>query len=350
MGAVHDACRPSGVAGGLIADLTRSRAELIAENVFLRQQLIVASRAVKRPGFRGYERGLLVLLARFLSRWREALLLVKPETVLRWHRAGFRLFWRRKSRSAGLREPRLALDFIALIKRMAAENRLWGAERIRGELLKLGIRVAKRTVQRYMRGAHPRSPHRGQTWATFLRNHTVWACDFLQAYDPWFRPIFAFFIIDVNAKRVVHAAVTRAPTQAWTAQQLRNATPFGQGPKFIVRDRDEKFGAVFDRVATGAGIRVLRTAIQAPLMNSVCERFLGSVRRECLDHVVILGEAHLQHVLAEYALRYFNTARPHQGIGQRIPVSGERGRTRCAGSVTAIPVLGGLHHDYRAAA
>jgi putative transposase len=119
--------------------------------------------------------------------------------------------------------------------------------------LKLGVRVAKRTVQRYMRGARPRSPHGGQTWPTFLRNHTVWACDFLQTYDIWFRPIFAFFIVEVNAKRVVHLAVTRAPTQAWTAQQLRNATPFGQGPKFIVRDRDDKFGAVFDRVAAGVG-------------------------------------------------------------------------------------------------
>ena len=350
MSVLRNACRPSSVAGGVIADLTRSRGELIAENAFLRQQLIVASRGAKRPSFRGHERGLLVLVARFLPGWRHALLLVKPETVLRWHREGFRLFWRRKSRSTGPRESRLAPDVIALIQRMAAESRLWGAERIRGELLKLGVRVAKRTVQRYMRSARPAAPRGGQSWRTFLRNHTVWACDFLQTYDLWFRPIFAFFIIDVNAKRVVQVAVTRAPTQAWTAQQLRNATPFGQGPKFIIRDRDDKFGAVFDRVATGAGIRVLRTAAQAPLMNSVCERFLGSVRRECLDHVMILGEAHLQHVLAEYALSYFNTARPHQGLGQQIPVSGERLRTQFTGSVTAIPVLGGLHHDYRAAA
>jgi putative transposase len=233
---------------------------------------------------------------------------------------------------------------------MAAENRLWGAERIRGELLKLGIRVAKRTVQRYTRGTRPAAPRSGQRWQTFLRNHTVWACDFLQAHDIWFRPVFAFFIVDVNAKRVVHVAVTRAPTQAWTAQHLRNATPFGKGPKFIIRDRDDKFGADFDRVAKGAGIRVLRTAVQAPLMNSVCERFLGSVRRECLDHLIILSEPHLRHVLAEYALSYFNTARPHQGIGQRIPVPAEHLRSQSAGSVTAIPVLGGLHHDYRAAA
>jgi transposase InsO family protein len=233
---------------------------------------------------------------------------------------------------------------------MAAENRLWGAERIRGELLKLGIRVAKRTVQRYMRGARPPSPRRGQSWATFLRNHTVWPCDFLQTYDIWFHPIFAFFIVDVNARRVVHVAVTRAPTQQWTAQQFRNATPFGQGPKFIIRDCDDKFGAVFDRVAKGVGTRVVHTAVQAPLMNSVCERFLGSVRRECLDHLIILSEPHLQHVLAEYAGSYFNTARPHQGIGQRIPVPGDRVQSRFAESVAAIPVLGGLHHDYRAAA
>jgi transposase InsO family protein len=233
---------------------------------------------------------------------------------------------------------------------MATENRLWGAERIRGELLKLGVRVAKRTVQRYMRGALPAGPRGGQGWRTFLRSHTVWACDYLQVYDVWFRPIFAFFIVDVNAKRVVHVAVTRAPTQTWTAQQLRNATPFGHGPEFIIRDRDDKFGAAFDRVAKGAGTRVLRTAVQAPLMNAVCERFLGSVRRECLDHIVILSEAHLRHVLGEYARSYFNAARPHQGIGQRIPVASEHVRAPFAGSVTATPVLGGLHHDYRAAA
>jgi len=350
MRALRNACRPSTVTGGLIADLTRSRGEPLAENAFLRQQLIVASRSAKRPSFRSHERGLLVLLARLIPGWSHALLLIKPETVLRWHREWFRLFWRRKSRSVGLREPRLAPDVIALIRRMAAENRLWGAERIRGELLKVGVRVAKRTVQRHMRGARPSTPRGGQSWATFLRNHTVWACDFLQTYDIWFRPVFAFFIVDVNAKRVVHVAVARAPTQAWTAQQLCNATPFGQGPQFIIRDRDDRFSAVFDRVAKGTGIRVLRTAVQAPLMNSVCERFLGSVRRECLDHVIVLGEAHLRHVLAEYAVDYFNVARPHQGIRQQIPVPDERARARFDGSVMGLPVLGGLHHDYRAAA
>jgi putative transposase len=177
----------------------------------------------------------------------------------------------------------------------------------------------------------------------------VWACDFLQVYDPWFRPIFAFFIVDVNAKCVVHVGVTRAPTQTWTAQQLRNATPFGQSPEFVTRDRDDKFGAAFDRVAHGVGARVARTAVRAPLMNVVCEQFLGSVRRECLDHVLILSETHLRHVLAEYATATSTrlALTRHRPTDSRCP---RLTRTSFAGSVTAVPVLGGLHHDYRAAA
>jgi putative transposase len=198
-------------------------------------------------------------------------------------------------------------------------------------------RGARRTALRTALADLPAKPH-------------GWACDFLQTYDIWFRPIFVFFIVDVNAKRVVQVSATRAPTQAWTTQQLRNATPFGHVPQFLIRDRDDKFGAAFDRVAAGAGTRVVRTAVQAPLMNAVCERFLGSVRRECLDHIVILSEAHLRHVVAEYSFGYFNTARPHQGIGQRILGPGERAPGPRARSVIVIPVLGGLHHDYRAAA
>ncbi len=172
----------------------------------------------------------------------------------------------------------------------------------------------------------------------------------MQVYDVWFRPIFAFFIIDVNAREVVHVAVTREPNAAWTAQQLRQPTPFGKGPQFIVRDRDDRFGADFDRVANGAGIRVLKIAVRAPLMNSTCERFIGSVRRECLDHIIVLGEAHLQHVLEEYCFQYFNRSRAHQGLGQRVPVPSGDLSSADGANLVALPVLGGLHHEYRWAA
>jgi putative transposase len=292
----------------LVRDVTRSRGELVAENILLRQQLIVAARASKRPKFAAHERGMLVLLARLLPRWRDAVLLVKPETILRWQRQGFRLLWRWKSRQKNP-TSKLPAETSPLIRRMAEENRLWGAERIRGELLKLGIRVAKRTVQRCMRVLR-RRPRGGQTWATFLANHRhqVWACDFLQIYDLWFRPIFAFFIIDHGSRKVVHEGVTREPNSAWVAQQMRNATPFGTGLRFIIRDRDDKFGRDFDRVAEGVGARVLKTPVRAPRANAVCERFLGSVRCECLDHLLVLDERHLLEVLVEYC-RYFNESR-----------------------------------------
>jgi putative transposase len=345
--AARAALRPRSVVGGLLNDLVRSKRELLAENAALRQQLIVAARNVKRPAFRPLERGLLVVLAAMASNRRDTMLLVKPETVSRWHREGFRLLWRLKSKPQPQAPARLSSDTVELIRRMAKENRLWGAERIRGELLKLGIRVSKRTIQRHMRGARPTAPPRGRSWHSFLRNHTVWACDFLQTYDIWFRPIFAFFIVDINTKRVVQLGVTRAPTQAWTAQQLRNAMPFDEGPQFIIRDRDDKFGADFDRVAKGAGARVIRTAVRAPLINSICERFIGSVRRECLDHIVILHERHMESVLDEYCFAYFNGARPHQGIGQRVPVPSSDKLAADTGTITVVPVLGGLHHEYR---
>jgi transposase InsO family protein len=232
---------------------------------------------------------------------------------------------------------------------MAAANRTWGAERIRGELLKLNIRVAKSTIQRYMRGA--RSPRRsGQTWATFLANHghDIWAADFLPVTDLLFRQMYAFFVIEIASRRVVHVGVTRHPTDAWVAQQLREATPFGRHPKHLVVDNDSKYGQLFARVSRTTGIDLVRTAFRAPQENAIVERFLGSVRRECLDHLLVLGEAHLRRILTEYAA-YFNRDRPHQGLGQRIPDPPEEG-TRQAGAVCATPVLGGLHHSYRRAA
>ncbi len=338
---------PLAVAVGVALDATRSRSELLLENALLRHQLLILGRAGKRPQLTAADRGFLVLLASRLRTWAGALVIVRPETVLRWHRQGFRLFWRRKSRTAST--PRIPSETRELIRRMASENRLWGADRIRGELLKLGIRVSKRTIQRYLPQARPAHPP-GQAWATFLRNHaeTTWACDFLAVSDLLFRPLYAFFVIAHGSRRVVHVGVTRQPTDAWVAQQLREATPFEQRPRFLIRDNDGKYGPCFDRVAAASGIRVLRTPVRAPRANATCERFLGSVRRECLDQLLIVGEAQLRRVLHAY-VAYFNHARPHQGIGQAIPVRAAPAERRKAepGLVVAFPVLGGLHHDYR---
>ncbi len=336
-------------AAGTGSDLLRGRAQLLAENALLRQQLLVLRRSVKRPGVTAADRVLLVLLAGRARAWRQSLLLVRPETLLRWHRAGFRVLWRHTSRPGPGRPP-LPAETVALIRRMAADNPLWGAERIRGELGKLGITVAKRTVQTYLRGQRP-PPPRGQTWATFLRNHAgeIWACDFLPVTDLLFRPLFAFFVVELATRRVVHVGATRHPTDTWVAQQLREATPFGQQPRFLIRDNDGKFGAQFDRVAAASGIGILRTPIRAPRANATCERFLGSVRRECLDHVLVLGERHLARVLREY-VAYFNRERPHQGLGQATPTPRPTAVRNRGGSVRAVPVLDGLHHTYQHAA
>lgn len=209
--------------------------------------------------------------------------------------------------------------------------------------------------QKYMKDVRESRASK-QTWATFLRNHPstgsghraseIWACDFLQTYDILFRTVFVFVIIELGSRRVLHFGVTRNPTDQWTAQQLREATPFGEGPRFLIRDNDDKFGASFERVSDGAGIDVLKTAYRAPRANAVCERFLGSLRRECLDHFLILSERHLYGIVKEY-MAYFNHTRPHQGIEQCIPCQPERLRAPPVnGKVSSRPVLGGLHHDY----
>ena len=336
---------------GSLRDLGRTKPQLIAENALLRQQLIVLNRSVKRPHLTNTDRSLLVLLASRVRAWQDAVLLVKPDTLLRWHRQGFRLFWKRKSQS-GSRAPRIPADTITLIKEMARNNRLWGVKRIQGELLKLGIKVSKRTIRRYMWQVHPSDPH-GQTWATFLRNHAhdIWACDFLQVTDIFFRPLFAFFLTELGSRRILHVGVTRSPTDAWVGQQLREATPFGAAPRYLVRDNDAKYGSHFHAIAVGSGVEVLRTPIRAPRANAVCERLLGSVRREWLDHLVLVSEAHLRRVLSAY-VRYFNRSRPHQGINQRVPESEDvtASAINTSGLIVTLPVLGGLHHEYRRAA
>jgi putative transposase len=326
-----------------LVDAVRSRRELLVENAALRHQIVVLRRRVPRPSLTPVDRLRLLLSACLLPGWRDVVVLVQPQTILRW-RLGFRLFWRHKSKSWS--RDRVTSDTVGLIREMAAMNRLWGAERIRGELLKIGVRVSKRTIQKYMRSC--RHKPGGQTWSTFIKNHgqDIWACDFVQSYDLLFRPVFLFFIVHLASRRVIHMA-TRNPSQAWTAQQIRNATMDGNAPKFLIRDPDDKFGGGFDRAAQGAGIRVIKTAVREPDMNAIAERFAGSLRREMLDHVLVLDDHHLARLACEY-VAFFNLGRPHQGIAQRTPVGSATASAE--GRIIAQPVLGGLHHDYRRAA
>ncbi len=261
---------------GTLADLGRNRSELPVENTFLRQQLIILRRQVKRPVYTGSDRLFLILLARAVRTWRQALFIIQPETLLRWHRELFRLFWKRRTK-AHMTSSRVSAETVALIKDMARNNRLWGAERIRGELLKLDIRVSKRTIQKYVRHIRSQRPRR-QNWRTFLHNHAkdVWACDFLQVTDLFFRSLFAFFVIELKSRRVIHVGVTKAPTDAWVAQQLREATPYGQVPRFLIHDNDSKFGPAFARVAATSSIKLLKTPYHAPRAMPSVNAFWGA--------------------------------------------------------------------------
>ncbi len=320
----------------------RSRSDLMVENVMLRQQLIVLNRQVERPQLNQRDRIRLVLLARCTRFWQQTLHIVQPDTLLRWHRELFRWYWRRKSKKN--RKPHISHETIDLIKQMAKENRLRGVERIRGELLKFGIRVSKHTIQHYMPKRRQTS---SQTWSTFIKNHVrdIWACDYTVVHDLFFRPIYVFVILELKTRQVVHAAVTALPTDAWTAQQLREATPWGSGPRYLIRDRDRKYGSQFSCVAASTGIKELKTPYRAPKANAFCERFMKSLKRECLDHMLVMSQKQMRRLVREY-VSYYNDVRPHQGIHQRIPGRyNKKGSPSQSGKIISEPILGGLHHD-----
>lgn len=299
----------SAIFGTLSALFRAPSSEIALENLALRQQLAVYKRAHPRPRLTLADRAFWVVLARLSSDWRQALALVAPETVLRWHRQGFRYFWRWLSQSKGGR-PGKHREVVALIRQIAAENRLWGAPRIHGELLKLGIRVAERTVARYM-PRKERTP-RGQSWKSFLKSGLdgVCALDFFVVPTATFRLLFGLVVIDLERRKIVHVNATYHPTDTWTALQLNNAFPFDSAPSRLLRDRDGCYGPVFQQRLLSMGIQQVVSPPRSPKANAFCERVIGSIRRECTDYMIVLGENHLRSVLRRYKT-YYNGSRTH---------------------------------------
>jgi transposase InsO family protein len=324
----------------------RRHADLVAENLLLRHQLAVLTRPTqKRPRLRAGDRLFWVMVCRLWRDWRRHLMLVRPETVLRWPRQGWRLFWRWRSRPQ-LGRPRLSAEVRELIATMARDNPRWGSERIRGELLKLGIPVSKRSVQRYRRRGPARPP--SQTWRTFLANHRpqLWAADLCTVQTLTFRTLYVLVLIAHGRRELGHGAVTAHPAAAWVWRQVVEATAWGRRPRFLLRDRDPVFGGDFGSRLAGLGVEQLLTPVRAPRANAVAERLIGTLRRECLDHLIVVNERHLRAVLAEFAA-YYNGARPHRALELDTPLPADR---PAVGPIRTRPVLGGLHHTYERAA
>ena len=338
--------------------LFRSTESVQTENLFLRRQLaLYIERGVQPRPVDAATRVSLAVLARLFD-WRSALVVVQPATMIRWHRAGWRLLWRMKSRAG---RPPIPKELRELIRRMARENVLWGEERIANELLlKLGIRISPRTVRKYM-PKRPRGHPRGdQRWSTFLKNHAaaILACDFFVAVTATFRLLYVFVIIEHGTRRLAHVNVTAHPSASWTLQQLREVIGDAESHKYLIHDRDAIFAKHLDNSIRALGVEVLRSPVASPKANSICERVIGTIRRECLDWMLPMSEAHLRSILREWVTHY-NGGRPHSALGPGVPgppreaarVSKLESRHQLAAGaiVLAKSVLGGLHHEYRIA-
>lgn len=340
----------------LVALAARPRAALVAENLFLRKQLaLFQERKVRPRRADASTRWMMAALSQYFA-WRDALVSVQADTLLRWHRQGFRLFWRWKSKPAG--RPRLPNKLQELIREMAADNLTWGQERIANELqLKLGIRVSPRTVAKYLRRGNPvRTPDPKQRWLTFVHNHAsvIVACDFFVVMTATFRTLYVFVLMEVGSRRILHQNVTAHPTAEWTLQQLRETLPDDHQYRFVLHDRDSIFSQDLDKAVTKLGVRVLRTPVRASTANAFCERLGGSLRRKCLDFLIPLNERHLRRIVKEWGFHY-NRGRPHSSLGpgipepsqEAVPASDHRHKLPAGYRVGKTPVLGGLHHEYR---
>lgn len=331
----------------LLRGVFRNRAELAAENLALRQQLAILQQKSKTPRLRRRDRIFWSLLSRIWPDWRSALLIVQPDTVVRWHREGFRLFWRWKSRRGKVGRPKIKAEIRKLIRRMSRENPLWGTPRIQSELALLGHVVAKSTIDEYR--VHPRKPP-SQTWRTFLDNHgkDLVAVDLFTVPTATFRILFAFVVLRHDRRYIVHFNVTAYRTAEWAAQQIVEAFPFDDAPRFLIRDRDGIYSERFRGRVANMGIEEVVIAPRSPWQNPYCERLIGSIRRECLNHVIVINERHLRRILRSYSEYYLNS-RPHLSLDRNAPIEREI-EPPSRGRVIAIPQVGGLHHRYCRAA
>ena len=321
--------------------LLRSRASLDAEIAALRHQLNILQRqSRKRPTFSVLDRLIFVSLFRIAPGMTDVLKIVEPETVVRRHRSGFRQFWRWKSRSRRGR-PKVPSDTRQLIREMSLANPLWGASRIHGELLKLGIDVGQTSVAKYM-AKRRRPPSQG--WRTFLRNHAdgIAAMDLFVVPTLSFRLLYGLLILRHDRRKMMWLGVTAHPTAEWIARQFTEACGWEQPPTYLIRDLDGAYGDIFKRHLRAMGNRDKPTAPRSPWQNGYCERLIGSIRRECLDHVVVIGERHLRQILLSY-MDYYNGARTHLALGKDAPIPRA---IQPAGAIRCTPILGGLHHQY----
>jgi transposase InsO family protein len=321
--------------------LFKPKSQLEAENAALRHQLIVLQRKLRgRVQFTNSDRLFFIQLYRWFPSVLKAITIMRPETIVRWHRAGFRRYWRWKSRNLGGR-PQISAELRALIRRMSVENRLWGAPHIHGELLKLGFAVAQSTVAKYM--AKSGDPA-GQSWGTFVCNHMphIAAMDLFVVPTIGFNLLYVLVIVRLARRELVWINVTAHPTAEWIAQQITEAFPWHEAPRYLIRDRDGIYGAMVTRRLRAMGIRDKPISPASPWQNAYAERLIGTIRRECLDHMIVFGEAHLRRILGKYVV-YYNESRIHRSLDKDSPF--HRAIERL-GVITSQSVLGGLHHQY----
>jgi hypothetical protein len=324
----------------------RNRADTALEILALRQQVAVLKRKRARPTLNRLDRTFWILLRRVWPRWTDALIVVRPETVVGWHRAAFRAYWRWRSRSRCGR-PKVAEEIRSLIRRMTAENAGWGAPKIHGELLKLGFVVSERTVGRYLRRLRRRGDP-AKRWLAFLNNHreAIVAFDFFTVPTVSFQLLYCFFVIEHGRRRILHFNVTAKPTSEWVLQQLRETFADAGPYRYVILDRDSKFDAEVILLLKSTGLTPKRTSVQSPWQNGIAERWVGSCRRELLDHVIALNESHLRRLMREY-VSYHHEDRIHDSLEKdtpnRRPVEM---KTSTAATVSSVPRLGGLHHRY----